>query len=320
MPPDDSKNIQLANALKRQKELQDTIRAATDTIKTTMQELDRTKQFIDMFRTFTPNSESVVGIGSTASVAPVSTKLKGHAHGQVQAVFEALVLDILRDVGRPMKSTEFIEEFRKRGQPLGGNEVRTAWNRLWQAKKAGSLTYEAKFGYWIPGEPLTEEMKLNAVAAAKRNRGKAPSLRDTIGKRKGPPAALTPDQVKEAEGLLLSGKSRKEVCELFGGISMATLAAYVGRTDDFMARHPGFTPPKPVYHPPRQGQKPRGRPRFVTPEQERQVLEMRAQGKTVREIMEMTGVKRGTIYKIFDEKGVDVRESGNEIRTPEDSN
>jgi hypothetical protein len=319
MSTDGSENIQLANALKRQKELQGTIRAATDTIKAAMQELDRTRQFINMFRTFTPSSESGAGIGSSAQVVPGSIKLKGHAHGQVQAVFEALALDILRDVGRPMKSTEFIEEFRKRGQPLGGNEVRTAWNRLWQAKKAGSLTYEARFGYWIPDEPLTEEMKLNAIAAAKRNRGKAPSLRDTIGKRKGPPSALTPDQVKEAEHFLLSGKTRKEVCELFG-ISMVTLAAYVGRTADFVARHPGFVPPKQPYRPPRPGQKRGGRPRTWTEDQERQVLELRVQGKSVREIIETTGVKRTTIYKIFKEHGVEVRESSDEIRTPEDSN
>lgn len=311
MPPDGSENIQLVNALKRLKELQDAIKIATDTIKASMQEIEKLKQFIDLYRSFTTDSDSGIGRGSdSAALPPASTKLKGHAHGQTQAVFEALALDILRDVSRPMKSTEFIEEFRKRGQPLGGNEVRTAWNRLWQAKKAGSLTYDVKLGYWIPGEPLTEEMKLSALAAAKRNRGKAPSLRDTIGRRKGPPSALTPEQVKEAERLLLSGKLRKEVCELFGGIAMATLAHYVGHTADFMARHPEFVPPKQTYRPPGPGQKRAGRPRLITPEQERQVLEMRAQGKSVREIMETSGVKRGTIYKIFEEQGIKTRDSG----------
>lgn len=299
MASDDAQNTALANALKRQKELQDTIRAATDTIKVAMQELERTRQFIDMFRSFTAPSDSGVNIGSAVpAAAPASTKLKGHAHGQVQAVFQALALDILRDVGRPMKSTEFIEEFRKRGQPLGGNEVRTAWNRLWQAKKAGLLTYDVKLGYWIPGEALTEEMKWSAVAAAKRNRGKAPSLRDTKGKRKGPPNALTPEQVKEAERLLLSGKTRREVCELYGGISMATLANYVGRTEDFLAKHPGVVIPKPTPRPRnwKPGWKPPGRPRALTPEQDREIADMRARGKSIEEISEIMGVKRTAVY------------------------
>ena len=209
-----------------------------------------------------------------------------------------------------MKSTEFIEEFRKRGQALGGNEVRTAWNRLWQARKAGVLTHDGKLGYWISGEPLSNDAKARAREAAKATRRprSGPSLKSlTMGNRKGPPNALTPEQASEAERLLLSGKSRKEVCELYGGISMATLAIYVGRTADFMARHPGFVPPKPTYRPPRLGQKRGGRPRQVTPDQERQVLEMRAQGTSVREIIEATGIKRTTIYKIFDEQGIKVK-------------
>src|SRR5581483_7147769 len=318
MPDDGTENIQLTNALKRQKELQETIKVATDTIKSAMQELDGIRKFIDLFRSFSPHRDAGNARGSD-SLPPSSKKLKGHAHGLTQAVFNALALDVLRDAGRPMKSTEFIGEFRERGQPRGGNEVRTAWNRLWQAKKGGLLTYDVRLGYWISGEPLTEGMKQSALEAAKRTRGTAPSLRDTVGRRKGPPAALTPEQVREAEQLLLSGKTRKEVCEMFGRISMATLAGYVGRTADFVARHPGFVPPKPVYRP-RPPHKRGGRPRHVTPEQQQQVLELRSQGKTVREIMETTGVKRGTIYKIFDENGVEVRERSDEIRTPTDSN
>jgi len=320
MAAEDYEDTPLSNVLKRQKELQDKIKAATNTIKEAMQELEKIKIFLDVLRSASARSGVAVSVGSDSPPAPVSTRLKGHAHGQTQEVFQALALDILRDVGRPMKSTEFIDEFRKRGQPLGGNEVRTAWNRLWQAKKVGFLTYEVKLGYWIPGEPITEEMRQDAIAAAKRTWGKSPSIRDTKGKPKGPPSALTPEQAKEAERLLLSGKSRTEVCELYGGISMATLAKYVGRTADFIARHPEFVPPKPPYRPRRPGQKRGGRPRTWTGDQERQVLEMRAEGKSVREIIEATGVKRTSIYKIFKEQGVETREVGDEIRTPEDSN
>jgi hypothetical protein len=40
-----------------------------------------------------------------------------------EVVFEVLALDILRDVGRPMRSSEFVEEFRKREQPLAAMKL-----------------------------------------------------------------------------------------------------------------------------------------------------------------------------------------------------
>jgi transcriptional regulator len=321
MAEDGTENIQLANALKRQKELQDTIKNATNTIKSAMQELEKIRQFIDLYRSFSPHRDSGIARGSDSASLP-SKKLKGRAHGQTQSVFEALALDILRDIGRPMKSGEFVEEFRKRGQPLGGNEVRTAWNRLWQARKAALLTHDVQLGYWLPGEPITEEMRARALEAGKRKQRSGPSLRElTKGKRKGPPAALTPEQVGEAEQLLLSGKSRKEVCELFGGISMATLAGYVGRTDEFLARHPGVVipkrpPPRPHWRP---GWKPPGRPRSLTPEQDREIVEFRACGKTVEEIGKIMGVGRATVYAAL-KRAQDENERTNEIRTPTDSN
>jgi transposase len=322
MADDGADNIQLANALKRQKELQDTIKVATDTIKAAMQDLEKIRQFIDLYRSFSTDRDSRIAKGSDLAPSP-SKKLKGHAHGQTQSVFEALALDILRDVGRPMKSGEFVEEFRKRGQPLGGNEVRTAWNRLWQARKAGLLTHDVQLGYWLPGEPVTEEMRARALAAGKRKQRSGPSMRElTKGKRKGPPAALTPEQVREAEQLLLSGKSRKEVCELFGGISMATLAGYVGRTNDFLARHPGVVIPKRPPHRPhwKPGWKPPGRPRSLTPEQDREIVELRALGKTIEEIGEMMGVGRVTVYAALKRAQSEVGQTTNEIRTPTDSN
>ena len=207
-----------------------------------------------------------------------------------------LRLDILRDVGRPMKSGEFVEEFRKRGQPLGGNEVRTASNRLWQARKAGLLTHDVKLGYWITGEPLSDEAKERAHEAAKRKPRRGPSMVTLAkGKRKGPPAALSPGQVAEAEQLLLSGKSRKEVCDLFGGIALATLAHYVGRTDEFLARHPGVVIPKRPYRP-RPGFKPRGRTLTLTPEQDHEIAKLRTEGVSINAIGEKMGIKRSSVY------------------------
>ena len=96
-----------------------------------MQELEKLQQFIAMYRAIFPPTESDTDEKEEKVICDslhsrLYRQIEGHAHGQTQEVFQALALDILRDVGRPMKSTEFIEEFRKRGQPLGGNEVRTA--------------------------------------------------------------------------------------------------------------------------------------------------------------------------------------------------
>ena len=290
----------LGKALQRQKELQDKIKSATDTIKATMQELEKLKQFIDTYRSFSTTSEST-DKGATDSLpasSPVSTKLRGHAHGQTQAVFEALVLDILRDVGRPMKSNELIEEFKKRGQPLGGNEVRTAWNRLWQARDRGVLTSDVSVGYWIAGEPLSDEAKQRALVAARRTRKRGgPSLRDlTRGKRKGPPFALTPEKVETIERLLLSGKSRKEVTELFG-ISLGTLAKYVGSSDALQTKYPDVVIPKPVPRPSRNKRK--GRPRVLTAEKVEQLTKMKAEGKSVKEITKALSLKQSTVYNFL---------------------
>ena len=93
---EDFQDSPLGKALQRQKELQAKIKAATDTIKATMQELEKLKQFINTYRSFLIPSESTDkgATGSLPTISPVSTKLRGRAHGQTQAVFNALVLDI----------------------------------------------------------------------------------------------------------------------------------------------------------------------------------------------------------------------------------
>lgn len=300
MTNDDFNESPLDKAVKRQKELQETIKAATETIKSAMQELEKLRQFTDLYRSFSVVGETESRGGSDSSSAPAAAgKLKGRAYGHTQAVFEALVLDILREVGRPIRSGEFIEEFRKRGQPLGGNEVRTAWNRLWEARKSGLLTHDMKLGYWIAGEPLSDEAKARArEIAKKRPRSGGPSLKAlSKGKPKGPPRALTPEDVQDIERLLLAGKSRREVCDLYG-IAMNTLADYVGRTDEFLARHPGVVIPKRphVSRPRKTGAKPLGRRPKLSDEKAREAAEMKAQGKSVQEIADTLGVQRSTIY------------------------
>jgi superfamily II DNA or RNA helicase len=93
--------------------------------------------------------------------------LKSAEFGRVQEMFEKLALGVLRSVERPMKSGELIEEFRKRGHPIPGNAVRTAWNRLWLARKRGVLINYPKLGYWLPGKPVSEATEQQALFAAR---------------------------------------------------------------------------------------------------------------------------------------------------------
>jgi DNA-binding CsgD family transcriptional regulator len=295
MATDDPHETPLAKALRREKELQEAIKAATETIKVAMQEIEKIKQFREMYRSFSPEAAPEKGTRETTPPA-----LRGAAHGNTQALFEALVLDILRDVGRPMNSTEFVDEFRKRGRPLGGNEIRTAWNRLWQARKSGVLVHLPKLGYWLPGEPLSEEAKANALIASQQTRrlsGKA-SVRQSKGKKKGPPAVLTPEQAATAERMLLTGRRLKEVAELFG-IAVGTLTSYTGSIAEIQARHSDVVIPKRPYvrRPRRPGVKSLGRPPKLTPEQVQKVAQLAAEGKSVAEIANLMGVGRVIIYK-----------------------
>jgi len=308
MASDDFQDSPLAKAIRRQKELQETVKAATETIKTAMQELEKIRQFMDMYRSLATDEKPVEKEASTAP-KPVSTMLRGAAHGEMQVVFQSLALDILRDVGRPIKSTEFIEEFRKRGQALGGNEVRTAWNRLWEARKNGVLTYAPKLGYWIAGEPLSKEAEELALIAAKQTRRRkkdGPSLAALgKGKPKGPPSALTAEQVAAAEKMLLAGRSLTEAAAFFG-VAIRTLALRLpgGGLAGLKAKYPDVVIPKRPYvrRPPRPGHKPTGRPPKLNSEQAQRVMELRDEGKRVLEIAEIMGVGRATIYKILNKE------------------
>ncbi len=300
MASDDFRDSPLVKALQRQKELQETIKAATETIKTAMQELEKLRQFTDMYRSLVTDEKPVE---KQESVAAKPVMLKGAAHGETQVVFQSLALDILRDVGRPMKSTEFIEEFRKRGHPLGGNEVRTAWNRLWEGRKNGVLSYVPKLGYWIAGEPLSKEAEKRALIAAKQTRRRkrdGPSLVALgRGKPKGPPSALTAEQVAAAEKMLLAGQSLTEVAAFFG-VAIRTLALRLpgGGLGGLKAKYPNVVIPKRpyVYRPPKPGHRPLGRPRTITDEQDKQIADLRAEGLSMQKIADALGLKRSTVY------------------------
>lgn len=300
MASDEFRDSPLARALQRQKELQEAIRTATESIKAAMQELEKLRQFTEMYRSLVTNEKPVE---KQESVAAKPVMLKGVAHGETQAVFQSLALDILRDVGRPMKSTEFIEEFRKRGLPLGGNEVRTAWNRLWEARTNGVLIHMPKLGYWIAGEPLTKEAEERALIAGKEARRRNKGVRSLVtlrkGKPKGPPSALTAGQVAAAEKMLLAGQTLTEVAAFFG-VAIRTLALRLpgGGLGGLKANYPDVAVPKRpyVYRPPRPGHKPLGRPRTVTDEQDKQIADLRAEGLSMQKIADALGLKRSTVY------------------------
>jgi len=200
-----------------------------------------------------------------------------------------------------MKSPEIVQEFKKRGYPLGGNEIRTAWNRLWTAGAKGILTNEPGLGYWIAGEPLSEEAK-EAARTASKNRpksGVSAIIRAARGTKKGRDPIWSQEQVETAERMLLAGKSRLEVAAALGGVSQGTIQTYIpGGIRGLKKKYPDVVIPKRPYvpRPHRPGYKPKGRPRTLTTEQDREIVELHSRGKSIKEIGEMMGVKRTAVY------------------------
>ena len=101
------------------------------------------------------------------------------------------------------------------------------------------------------------------------------------------------------ERMLLAGKSRLEVAAALGGVSQGTIQKHFpGGIRALKEKHPDVVIPKRPYvpRPHRPGYVPKGRPRALTPEQDREIAELRAQGKGINEICKMIGVKRTSIY------------------------
>ena len=121
-----------------------------------------------------------------------------------------------------MLSSEIVEAFRKRDQPLGGNETRTAWNRLWTAKERGVLVNYPRYGYWLADEPPPDFSKLAVPKKAKTAPG-GPLRNSWKGRKIGRVKLLSDAQVKLAEKWILEGKTFKEVAHELGGIAVGTL-------------------------------------------------------------------------------------------------
>jgi DNA invertase Pin-like site-specific DNA recombinase len=160
-----------------------------------------------------------------------------------------------------------------------------------------------KLGYWIAGEPLTKEAEERALIAAKNTRRRNKGVKSLValgkGKPKGPPSALSAEQVAAAERMLLAGQSLTEVAAFFG-VAIRTLALRLpgGGLGGLKAKHPDVVIPKRpyVYRPPRPGHKPLGRPRTITEEQDKQIADLRAEGLSMQKIADALGLKRSTVY------------------------
>jgi hypothetical protein len=284
MADNDQNESPVEKAVRKRKELQ-------ERLKNTIQEIEAIEIFLKTYRDFTA--------GTPKSEKGDNHEISQATWGSAQQAFEVLVVGVLRDVGRPMRSGELIEEFRKRGHAIRGNEVRTAWNRLWNARKGGVLTSDRTLGYWIVGEPLSDDARAAAALVGRRG-GRAPvgsTLRNqNKGKKKGRAPILTPEQVEAGEKMFLAGKSRAEVAAALGGVSQGTIKEYFGGIKGVQKKYPDAVIPKRPSRP-YHGNPGTGRPPMLSDLEGQRIVKMRAEGKSIEEIMDYMQIKRGAVYR-----------------------
>lgn len=209
-------DIALSKALRRRKELQ-------DDIKSSVKKLEKIEEFLRMYRQLS-TIDDVDSNGEEEEYGQSTTLSGVGVHGQTQQVFEQFVCSILRDTGRPMKSGEIAEVFRERGHPIGGNEMRNAWNKLWKAKARGVLVNIPRYGYWLADEPLPENALAQPPIPPKRSPPGESMRSKTEGKPRGRKRSLTESQVKTAEKWLLEGWTFEKIGRHLGGVSRATIS------------------------------------------------------------------------------------------------
>ncbi|HEY7616742.1 MAG TPA: hypothetical protein VH744_08065 [Terriglobales bacterium] len=299
LPPSMAATIsaQIAPLIRQREELELKLKPA-------MQRLSQLEQFLVTYRSLVGRSPDIV------APIPERASLGRGGMGMAQPLFVRLAVMVLRDMKRPMQSGEFVDEFRKRGHEIGGeNETKTAWNRLWQAKRDGHLVHHAALGYWLPNEPLPEGAEEKALAArAERrieNRGKGRGRPKS--KRRGARKLLTDAQIKIAEQWLASGKPVAEVCAELGGISAGTLWNNIpGRIRGARERYPELAaqaaarakPPRP-YRVRKPSDKRLGRPPTISGEKAEMAESMFLSGATMKEIASAVGVNLTSVYRYF---------------------
>lgn len=194
----------IANALKKRRRLQAEIQRA-------MQELEEVEKFITLHRRF--SGEDEVTKGEVTSQAP--TILSQAGSGKTQSVFERLAIDVIRQTGRPMQSGEIVDAFRARGHPIGGNETRTAWNRLWLAKDRGALVNFPRLGYWPAEDPPPANLDHLEPQPRKPSGGKRRQI-ESRGKRKGRKPYFNDAQKEQVLAMFARGMTGPQIATEMG--------------------------------------------------------------------------------------------------------
>lgn len=215
----------LDRALLERKELLETIKAATE-------KLEKIEQFLAMYRQLATGS-----LLNTEKESPIRIAAGTVTH-HAQAQFESAVRALLLEYGRPMENPEIIEVLSERGLlPPSRSLQKHMYNKLWKAKKNRVLEHLPGRGYWVKGEPLSDEAaKLAEQARLERFRKQNTVQRRPRGQAKPRPwkgnAAFRPRQVTDeqlaiAEEWVLAGKmTQTEIGKELGGISPSGVAYY----------------------------------------------------------------------------------------------
>lgn len=204
------------NAIMRRKELQERIRVA-------LEEIAEIEQFLKMNRRWSIANPTAPGPGQAVDKNQAGS-------GTSQAVFESFIVSVLRDIGRPLQSGEVVEEFRKRGHPIGGlNETKMAWNRLWEAKTRNVLVNLPPHGYWLADEPLPENVEI-PEGPRKRLRN---DRRYIKGGERGRKPIMTEAMLAKAREMMDAKESVSKIARTLG-LSTAAIYSY------FPGGHRGF--------------------------------------------------------------------------------
>ena len=194
------------------------------------------------------------------------------------------------------------------GHPIGGrHEIKTAYNRLWEAKTRGILIRPANDGYWLADVPLPEEASEAARIARKVRPKRPPTIFDgrPTGLPRGRARALNEAQVEAARRMLLSGKSFREVANYFV-VTEGGLRLYFprGGIKAFREQYASDVQPRRVVRK-RIGTKRPGAGRKPTIPEETvdRMVEMRLGGAEVRAISEALGVSIFMVYRWLKRRG-----------------
>ena len=154
------------DAFDRDEPVPDELREAVESdLFTDLRELGQLETFIGLHRQFSTEESADSGDFTEPGLGRAG-------HGMSQRVFVRLAVIAIRRAGHPLDSGAVVDWLRKMGQPVGGShEVKTAYNRLWEAKRDGILVHVKDAGYWIAGVELPQTA-IDRAAAARSERRK----------------------------------------------------------------------------------------------------------------------------------------------------